>query len=155
MCLTFVVAKRVNMRAVWFTLLLLLGVGAVAWSFVEAGSQDTVVREGPPFAPPAKEDPSLWAVEKIRIVKMAWSRERDTALITIWLENKNDFHVRNVMLECDFLAADGFRFHRKRETPIGSFPAKKTTRVARINFGFINRQVHMVDCLAIDAVLGV
>jgi hypothetical protein len=141
------------MRAVWFTLLLFLGVGALAWDIVEVGSHDTVVREGPLFAAPAKEDPSLWAVEKVRIVKVAWSRERDTALITIWLENTSDFLLRDVMFECDFLTADGFRFHRKRETPVTSFPAKKTTRVAKIDFGFINRQVHMVDCVAIDAVL--
>ena len=56
------------------------------------------------------------------------------------------------MLECDFNAENDLRLHRKRETLITTFPAKKTTRVAKINFGYINRQVGGADCIAIDAV---
>ena len=141
------------MRAVTCALLLLFGIGVVALNFPDAESQGTHSLAAQVLAAPAKEDRlALWPIEKVRLVKMTWSLERDAALVTVWLENKNDFPVRDVMIECDFNAENAFRLHRKRETLITIFPAKKTTRITKINFGYINSQVRGADCLAIDAV---
>ena len=141
------------MRVATCTRLLLFGIGVVALNYPDSESQGTVTLAAQVLNAPTKEDRlALWPIEKVRLVKMTWSRERDAALISVWVENKNDFPVRDVMVECDFIAENNLRLHRKRETLITTFPAKKTTRVAEINFGHINRQVRGADCVAIDAV---
>jgi len=122
-------------------------------NYPDAESQGTLTLAAQVLTAPAKEDRlALWPIEKVRLVKMTWSLAHDIALITVWLENKNTFPVRDVMLECDFNAENDLRLHRKRETLITIFPGKKTTRIAKINFGYINRQVRGADCVAIDAV---
>lgn len=73
------------------------------------------------------------------------------AEMTFWVENGNDYAVRDAVVECDFLGASGTTIKRRRETLFETFPARKTKHIAKISYGFIDRQVKSASCRVLDA----
>lgn len=103
--------------------------------------------QSPP--PPAEPRP----VARIKLAKSNWSREGfgNVAQFNFWIENGNDYAVRDVTVECDFHGSSGTRLHSKTETLFHNFPAKKTTHIPKINLGFIDQQVKTAGCEVVGA----
>lgn len=136
----------------WLGVLILVGFGVWLLSKMEPqrpdGSPAAYAQPPAPYVPPPPQP-----VEKVKVAKQDWLREGfgNVATATIWIENGNDYPVRDVTVECDFHGASGTRIHRKREVLFEKFPAKKTTRVAKINLGFIDQQLKTAGCTAVGA----
>jgi hypothetical protein len=138
------------MRAIAALLLLLIGAivvfsiagGNTATSPGAVKSTDTVTII-PPEARAAAQ-----ATNNFRIVSTAWQKGGFglVAVADFTFANDNSVPVKDVTVSCIFYAASGTRLGTGDQIIYQSFPAKKSTKAAGVNLGFINSQSAAASC---------
>lgn len=95
------------------------------------------------------------AIEKFVIKNFAWSKSEFGVMTASFIfENKNDFDVKDVEVQCQHSAPSGTRIDSNTRTIYEVFRARSQRTIKSFNMGFIHSQVSQTGCGVANLVIG-
>lgn len=85
---------------------------------------------------------------KMSIKSLSWAKSGfgTVALVTLTIENMNDFAVKDVAISCDFKANSGTKLNTAESTIYETIKAKSSRTFKEFNVGFIHSQASRGGC---------